>query len=287
MYEMRISVFSPVKNEVEFAGYSIMAALPFVHEILYGVAKSEDGTEDLLMHVKRRYAGDKLRLFFGGSNEPEWDFNPLDMKAYNDSYNFLIQQATGDALWFLHPDMIITNAERMTLREDGPLAWYTHITSYARDAHTEIVSGRGRAWKNIHANKFGLHYYGAYGSQNEDMYFKDITGSAYRHHGMEFENYPFEIADSGIHVNHYCEVKSYKRRLEKMKLVLKTLHPKSDDRWIEERASQHPRVTLESTTDRFGQFAFEPSALPVPDVFNKYRTEFDQYKVGALHLQEV
>lgn len=274
---MKVSVFSPVKNEVEFIGYSLMAILPYVHEVLYGLAKSDDGTEDLLFHIKDKYDPDGKIKLFKTTPEINFDFDPLNVADYNASYNYLLKQATGDALWFLHPDMIVTNPEQILKMVDGPLAWITHLTSFARDAATEI-RGRAGEWKNIHANRFGLHYFGGYGSQNEDMYFKDITGQSYRHYGTEFENYPFEIADSFIQVNHYCELKSYKRRLEKMKSVLRTLHPKADDGWILENASHHPRVTLESTSERFGKFSFEPSKLPMPEVFTKFRTEFEPFK---------
>ena len=149
---MKVSIFSPVKNEVDFIGQSVMAVLPFVHEILYGVAPSNDGTEELLTHIQTKYAKDKLKLFWGDKNgEPIWDFNPLDMEAYNRSYNYLIEQATGDAVWFLHPDMIVTNPDQIAKLDDGPLAWWTHLDSYAGDLTTKIAAGRADRWKNIHA----------------------------------------------------------------------------------------------------------------------------------------
>lgn len=272
---MKISVFSPVKNEVEFVGQSIMAVLPYVHEILFGVAPSDDGTEELLTYIKDKYAKDKLKLFWGHSNgEPIWDFNPLDVAAYNRSYNYLIEQAAGDAVWFLHPDMIVTNPEAILKVPEGALAWWTKIRSFAGDLSTEITVGRASQWKNIHARKFGLHYSGGYGSQNEDMYFADITGKQYRHYGTDFTEYPFEVSDSGIRVNHYCELKTYARRLEKMKRCMKTLFPNHTDKGIEEMAANHPRVTLMSGTSRFGRFEFTETLEDPPDVFAKYHDEF-------------
>lgn len=278
---MKISVFSPVKNEVDFIGYSVMSVLPYVHEIIYGVAPSDDGTVELLNHLKANHDTEgKLKIFAGGPGEPNWDFDPLDMKAYNDSYNFLIEQATGEAVWFLHPDMIVTNPEQIGKQEDvnlSALAWWTNISSFARDQKTEIVAGRTKRWKNIHMKDYGLHYFGGYGSQNEDMYFREITGDAYRHHGDEFQEYPFEVADSGINVNHYCELKSYKRRLEKMVRCLKTLYPNTPDQHIQDMAAQHPRVTLEASSLRFGTFRFAPSQKPIPSVFELYHSEFSQF----------
>lgn len=275
---LRVSVFSPVKNEVDFIGYSVMSVLPYVDEILYGVAPSNDGTEELLEHIQRKYAGDKLKVFWGHSNgEPIWDFDPLNMQTYNAAYNYLIDQAKGEALWFLHPDMVVTNPEAISGLQEGPLAWWTNISSYAGNRQTRI-SGRAGRWKNIHAKKFGIHYYGSYGSQNEDMYFSEITGKSYRHYGDEFDEYPYEIADSGIAVNHYCELKAYARRLEKMKLCLTTQMPGTPQERIMELAAHHPRVTLEPTSARFGKFSFDQATDPEPDVFAKYKDEFGPFR---------
>lgn len=283
---MKISVFSPVKNEVEFIGQSIMAVLPYVHEILYGIAPSDDGTEELLEHIQKKYAGDKLKLYWGHANgEPIWDFDPLNLETYNRSYNYLIEQVTGDVVWFLHPDMIVTNPEQIAKVTEGPLAWWTNLDSYAGDLTTMITAGRASRWKNIHAKKFGLHYYGAYGSQNEDMYFADITGKQYRHFNDVFEEYPFEVADSGIKVNHYCELKTYARRFEKMKRCLKTLFPMHTDEAIEELAANHPRVTLQSSASRFGRFEFKQTTEPIPDVFQKYAEEFGQFNKKTMSEQ--
>lgn len=272
---MKISVFSPIKNEVDFVGQSIMAVLPYVHEILYGVAPSDDGTEELLTHIQNKYAHEKLKLFWGDRNgEPIWDFDPLNTEAYNRSYNYLIQEATGDAVWFLHPDMIVTNPEAIANVADGPLAWWTNIASYAGDMTTKITTGRATQWKNIHAKQFGLHYAGGYGSQNEDMYFAAITGKQYRHYSGDFDQYPFEVADSGIHVNHYCELKTYARRFEKMKRCLTTLFPHHTESAIEEMAANHPRVTLTSGQSRFGQFTFTETKEIPPNVFTEYGEEF-------------
>lgn len=275
---MKISVFSPVKNESEFIGYSVMAVLPYVHEILYGVADSDDGTYPLLLHIAQKYGQGKLKLYRGmDPKEPNWDFDPMDMKAYNAAYNYLIDRATGDAVWFLHPDMIVTNPEVIPQIKEGPLAWYINLTSYARDAQTQILRGRCKQWKNLHVKDFGLHYWGGYGSQDEDLYFRDITGDSYKFSGWDFESAPYEIADSGIHANHYCELKSYERRLEKMIRCLRTQHPKKDLKTIQEMAAQHPRVTLEQGVSRFGEFRFGPAAVPPPDVFAQYKEEFEAF----------
>lgn len=268
---MKVSVVGPVKNEAKFIGYSIMAVLPYVHEFVYACAKSNDGTDELLDYIKDTYAKDKLTIL----RKPEYDFNVHDMKAYNQSFNDCIEKATGDLVWFLHPDMIVTNPEKIKDLGKG-LAWYVHMNSYAKDMNTKIVQGRTTRWKNIHAKKFGLHYYGGYGSQNEDFYHRDITGGKYDHHGDRFGAYPFRVLDSGINVNHYCELKDFSRRLDKMMKCLETLYPGSDPEAIREMALAHPRVTLEQSSEMFGKFAFSESNDPVPDVFERHKDEFDK-----------
>lgn len=269
---MKIAVICPVKNEAQFIGFSIMAAWPYVEEFVYAVApSSDDGTIDILRHIAKNYG--KVRLLL----QSKYDFDPLDMRAYNESFNDCIQQTRCDAVMFLHPDMIVTNPQRFADLKEGPLAWTVKMTSYAKDMNTVITKGRATQWKNLHAKKFGLHYFGGYGSVNEDFYHSEITGKSYRHFGTNFQDYPFEVANAGIDVNHYCEVKPYKRRLEKMKLCLKTQSPDAPAEWIEETAVQHPRVTLEQSSDRFGKFEFTESSLPVPTVFSQYEEEFKPF----------
>ena len=270
---MSITVISPVLNEVDFIGYSILATVKYVDEYIYILDEaSNDGTRELLQHIKKKYAGPKLVI----GDCPT--FNPLDMKDYNACFNIAIGCSHSQLIWFLHPDMIVTNPEKILELNDDSLAWITDVTSYAGDLETQIVQGRVAKWKNIHANKFRLHYYGGYGSQNEDFYHKDITGRTYKHYGQEFSKYPFQVSESGIQINHYCEVKNYKRRLEKMKLCIKTQYPDFDDLKIEEMAVQHPRVTLEPSSTIFGKFEFAPAQAPVPEVFSKYKKEFEAFK---------
>lgn len=275
---MKVSAVSPVLNEAPWIGFSIMAGLSNFHEFIYALdEKSDDGTRELLYHIKEKYAHEKLKIL----EHPH--FHPHDLKAYNGAFTRCIEAATGQAAMFLHPDMICTNPEAIQTMDESAIAWYTHMTSYAGDFNTVITKGRSDKWKNIHATRFGLHYYGGYGSQNEDFYHKDITGKSYKHYGTEFSKYPFRVADSGLKINHYCEMKSYKRRLEKMKLCLKTLSPNSSDEAIEEAATQHPRVTNEASSTRFGEFKFEKTEEPIPPVITKYKDVFESFvKKGEL-----
>lgn len=268
---MNVTVIGPVLNESQFLGYSIMALHPYVDEFVYAVSpKSDDGTVEILRHIAKNYG--KVRILL----QSKYDFDPMDTKAYNEAFDDCIQQARDGAVWFCHPDMICT---RWTDLQDGPLAWTTKITSYAKDLSTVITKGRCTEWKNIHMKKFGLVYRGSYGSQNEDFYHIEITGNSLKHYGTDFKKYPYQVATSGIEVNHYCENKPYKRRLEKMKLCLRTLHPNATDALIDEMASQHPRVTLEQSSNQFGQFEFQESRESIPEVFTKYKEEFEQFRL--------
>lgn len=271
---MKISVVAPVLNEFPWIGYSVLAALPYVHEFIYAVdSASSDKTLTLLDYVKSKYAGDKLKHFVHPT------FPILDEKAYDAAFNACIDRATGDAVWYLHPDMIVTGAGDFKA-DDDTLAWYTSIVSYAGDLQTRITQGRDTKWKNIHRKRYGLIYSGGYGSQNEDFYHSDVTGNAYKHFGEEFSKYPFPVADSGFTVNHYCEVKSYKRRYEKMKLCLKAMNPSFDETYIDQLASTHPRVTLQpGQFVTFERFEFKKTSDPIPDVITKYQEEFK----GDLH----
>lgn len=269
----RISIIGPVLNEVDFIGYCIMQTLPFVHEYIYALDQaSNDGTRELLQHIKSKHAHEKLVVI----ETP--NFHPSDMPKYNASFNSCIEKMTGDAAWFLHPDMLVENPEKILSMPQNALAWYVHMTSYAKDMQTVYKKGRTDKWKNIHRNKFGLHYYGAYGGNVEDFFHSDITGSSYKQHRSNFDEYPFQVCDSGLRVKHFCELKPYKRRLEKMIVSLKAQNPNFSDQRIEELAMNHPRVTLENSSQMFGDFETqEVQEDPMP-VFAKYRDEFAAFK---------
>jgi glycosyltransferase involved in cell wall biosynthesis len=275
---MRVAVIGPVFNEAMFIGYSIMAVHPFVEEFVYAVSPaSNDGTIEMLRHIGKNYG--KVRLLI----ESKYDFNPLDVKAYNQSFNDCLDQTRCDAAWFLHADMIVTNPEKIAELKEGPLAWTVNMTSYAKDFNTVISKGRCTQWKNLHANAFGLRYLGGYGSSNEDFYHTEITGNSLKHYGTEFSKYPFEVANSGINVNHYCELKPYRRRFEKMKLCLRTQNPVAVDARIEEMAVHHPRVTLEPSSKLFGEFEFQEVETAIPEVFSKFKAEFEPFTKELIH----
>ena len=278
---MRVSVIAPLKNEAPWIGYSVMAAYPGIHEFIYAVDPlSDDGSLEILQDLQNELGKDKVRFMA----DKEFSFDPMDRAAYNNAFNACIEASTGEACFFLHPDMIVENPGVLLDLPLHALAWYTTITSYAGDFQTVISKGRGTKWKNIHRKQFGLHYYGGYGSRNEDFYHSDITFEAHDFHGSNFGKYPFQVADSGLFVNHYCELKSYKRRLEKMRLCMKTQYPGLKDSAIDDMAANHPRVHLTDQKGIYGEFVFERKEQPeIPEVVKKYQSRFESFlKENAL-----
>ena len=271
---MRVSVIAPLRNEAPWVGYSIMAALPGVFEFIYAVdPTSDDGSVELLLDLQKELGKDKLKILL----DKVFAFDPMDMKAYNYAFNACLEKMTGTAAFFLHPDMICHNPEVLLALDPNPIAWWTNITSFAGDFNTVITKGRGTRWKNIHQNMHDLHYWGGYGSKNEDFYHRDITGDAHHFHGANFAKYPFKVADSGLEVSHFCELKSYRRRYEKMKLCMRTQYPTATDLAIEEMATQHPRVHLQNGPSKFGEFQFQKVETTLPKVIEVYRDRFEAY----------
>lgn len=267
---MKISVFSIVKNEAQFIGYGVMSLLPYVDEIVYADGNSTDGTLDILKHIKKKYDTDgKIKIF------ERWDFKDFK-EDYVRLFNDLMKECHADYLWYCHPDMILTDPGKLIERDSWEAkAFYVNIRSFAgEDMNLEITRGRTNRWKTIMKNAFGLHYWGHYGHEHEDMYFQDITGNSHVVHG-EMRKYPFRVEDSGIKLEHMCECKPRKRREQKMDTVLRTISGIKDERHLAEILANHPRVHLQNHDGPWGHFRFEPRKDPIPDVFQKYKEEFD------------
>jgi hypothetical protein len=62
-----------------------------------------------------------------------------------------------------------------------------------------------------------------------------------------------------------------------MKACLSTQTGGLPDEDIERLALEHPRVTLDKTSSRFGDFVFEPAQDKRPAVFDKYKSEFEAF----------
>ncbi len=266
-----ISAFSIVKNEAQFIGYGVMSLLPHVPEIVYADGDSTDGTLELLDYIKRKYAGERLRVLRG--------MDCKDLKAdYQRVFNELMKQCKGDYLWYCHPDMILVDpGEIGTIgRDQSKWAYSVNLRNFAGDdIGWEIAKGRAKKWKTIMKNDFGLHYWGNYGDGHEDMYFSEITGDEHVVY-QDMKEYPFHVWDSGVELWHLCECKPKKRREEKMQRVFETAGVKD----LGDVLARHPRVTLESGKTQWGDFEFVPREDPLPEVFEKYREEFNEVLKG-------
>ncbi len=266
---MTVSAFSIVKNEAQILGYGLMSMLDYVDEVVYFDGNSTDGTLKLLDHIKSKYdPHNKIKVFM------DKDFSDFK-EDYVRVFNECMKACSGDYLFYIHPDMIITDPGDLVNRNRWTsLAYYTNMRSFAGEGlDQEIVKGRTGKWKTIMANKFGLHYDGFYGAPDEDMYFKAITGEVHKVLS-DMRGYPFEVKDSGIKIDHYCECKPRVRREQKMETVFKT-NTSLAQLDIDEHVINHPRVHLKSGKCQFGDFRFEQRKDALPEVFSKYKQQFD------------
>lgn len=256
---MSLGVFTLIRNEVPWVGYSVLAAKDLVDEWVFYDGNSTDGTLELLAYLGTKYHLN-IRVFRG--RDPQ-DFQDDYVRLFNEC----LGQLSTDYAWFLHPDMVVTQAPKAL--PDGPLAYSVEMRSVAGDPGMplqEFESGRASAWKTIHKRTLGLHYFGHYGANNEDLYFRDITGDnhvLYRN----LVNYPYEVAPSGISLVHFSDVRPYRRRRDRMIRCLMTQNKGMDHGAAMELAREHPRVSLEGGVSMFGTFRFKPFT-DIPSVFS-------------------
>jgi len=239
-----------------------MSTKDFVDEYVYFDGNSTDGTPELLEYIRDKY---QVNI------KVVRDMDPKDLKDdYVRVFNECLKSVKSDHVFFLHPDMIATSWN-CDLKK-SVLSHYVSMRSFAgnpRGEILEIINGRTDKWKCILRNKFGLHYHGHYGVGNEDMYFKDITGNEYALY-ENFESYPYPIKYSGIKINHYSDVRDYKRRLGRMITSVGNQYPDADKKAIEDLAISHPRVSLFDS----GKYNFKfKSTEDFPDVFYRKKPE--------------
>lgn len=275
---MKISAWSVIKNEAQFIGFGLMSILPYVDEVVYFDGNSTDGTLELLEHIKANHDPDnKIKVF---RDKDFTDFKEDYVRVFNEC----MSACSGDYLLYIHPDMILTDPGKLVDRASWDFtAAYVNMRSFGGDdMELEITKGRTDKWKTIMRNSFGLHYWGYYGHPDEDMYFKHITGKEHKVH-RDMRRYPFEVKDSGIKLWHMCECKPRKRREEKMRNVIFTNAgeiPKgttvSEETRIFDVLVNHPRVHLQDGVFGSTEFKFEKRKEPLPEVFSKYKDEFDK-----------
>ena len=266
---MRLSTFCVVKNEIYFIGYHIMSILDHVDEMVF-YDNSTDGTTETIEYIQKKYdKSGKIKLFKG-----------KDCKDLKDDYARLfdecLRRCSGDYVWFIHPDMICINPDNISkIKHMEGLRASIKIHSVAgEDRELLIADGRTDRWATIFKNNFGLHYYGHYGSSDEDMYFRYITGDEHIFY-KKLNILPYVIQDTDIELIHYCDTKPYTRRLGRMEAVLTNVIPGADLDTIKQLSIAHPRVTLQSGEWNGTKFTFKENDLEVPSIFKKYKKEFE------------
>jgi glycosyltransferase involved in cell wall biosynthesis len=269
---MKIGTFIILKNESEYLGYHIMSLLDNVDEMIFADGNSTDGSLEILDYIKRKYdKDDKIKLFLNK------DCKNLQ-EDYVTLFNWTLKQVKSDFVWFIHPDMICSNPEQIkTAIKSNAVRYFVNMDSIAgekRDLH--IVSGRSKKWATIYRNDFGLHYYGNYGTTEEDCYFRDFTGDMHEFYTL-IKFLPYRIEESGINLIHYCDCKPYERRYERMLSCLKNINPNKDIKELAKIAESHPRVTLRDG-DEF-KFSLNGS---LPEIFDRYKDEFEPLRKGVI-----
>lgn len=261
--QFRIGSFCLLKNESHWIAAHLEGWLPYLDEIVLFDGNSTDGTLEIIEAVRREHPeGHKITLVR--------DRDPKDLQDdYVRLFDECMKTLRTDIAAFLHPDMYPSRIPELSVK--GCVAASMRMRSFAGNPGEGLfeIKGRGEAWKNIYRLRnpdLGAHYFGHYGHADEDVYFSAITGNRHEHYGQNFNYYPYIVQDSGWEVLHFSDVRSPRRRFERMvSCLLNNAH--SGER-AKERALSHPRVTLK---DGDG-FSFIPANYP--DSFVRSREKY-------------
>lgn len=252
-----IGSYTLILNEARWIAAHLLSWLPVLDEMVFYDGGSRDGTVEIIEAIaKESGLGHKIKLFKGK--------NPHNLEsAYERMFNECMRQLGTDYAAFIHPDMLARNPEAVaSVKEnDSAVAMSMRMESYGGDPDGKLyrIVGRSERWKNIARLRnpdLGAHYFGAYGSHAEDVYFSEVTGDEHKNHAPFWEKYPYEIEDSGLEILHFSDVRTPRRRYERMvKCLVNQGHPLTRAEAI---AMQHPRVTLKDSPD----FHFTPTTYP-------------------------
>jgi glycosyltransferase involved in cell wall biosynthesis len=259
---LSIGSFVLIKNEAPWIAAHILNLLPYLDEMVFYDGASTDGTLEIIRAIKSdNVNGSKIKLF---TNK-----DPKNLQGdYVRLFDECMHELSTDLALFIHPDMFITNPEKLTqVSSSDAIALTTSMRSFAGETGGPLFEMKGRLplWKNIYRLKspdLGAHYFGAYGSAEEDVYFREITGDQHIHHGHRMDLYPYDVEDSGLEVLHFSDVRPYERRLGRMKACLLNQGYSAED--AEKIALAHPRVTLKDGAEPTHgvRFKLEPAEYP-------------------------
>ncbi len=253
---MSIGTFTLIKGESAWIAAHILRILPYVDEMVFFDGGSTDGTIEIIEAIKHDERSHKIKLFK--------DKDPKDLKDdYVRLFNECMRSLSTDLAWFLHPDMWVVNPERiLQIANSDAVALSTSMRSFAGEPGGQLyeIKGRAEVWKNIdrlHNPDLGAVYHGHYGAWNEGVYPTAIVGDSRHLHG-NLDRYPYEVVDSGLEILHFSDVRSYERRLGRMRTCLENQGWKITPEEFEKKLTEHPRVTLK---DGDG-FSFVPAEYP-------------------------
>lgn len=267
MSKETIGSFTIVKDEILWIRAHLENWLPYLDQMSLFDGNSTDGTLEVIKEIRANHPdGHKITLV---ENQDPKDLKDDYVRVFNDCINAL----KTDLAMFLHIDMALVNPEAIKSLPDG-IAFTSDMTSFAGDPGGKLYrmagDGRAKAWKHIYRKDLGLHYYGHYGTWNEDCYFKDVTGDTHEHHGHEVHRYPYAVPPSGLKIYHFSDVRPYERRLGRMMACLRN----QQRDWTEEQrlevAEKHPRVTLKDTKMSYWDFRFEPVDVEADETLRRY-----------------
>lgn len=251
----RVGTFTLIRNESRWIRAHLLSWLPFVDEQVFFDGNSTDGTLEIIEDIAKNHPfGKRIKLF------KNRDCADLD-SSYQLVFNDCLRSLTTDYAIFAHPDMILDDPGNIGFLGDAA-SYTSSMRSFAGEPDGqlyEIKTGRAESWKNVyrlHNPDLGLHYYGAYGSDNEDCYFSKITGNEHRYRGEDYSSYPYEVKDSGIKISHFSDVRTRERRIDRMVKCLRNQGKSAEEAAL--IAQIHPRVTFQKA---YG-FTFEPCDYP-------------------------
>ncbi len=246
--------FALIRNEGQWIRAHLLSWLPFVDQQVLFDGNSTDGTLEIIKDIAKNHPfGHRITLVEGK------DCADLDLD-YQRVFNECLRTLNTDYAMFAHPDMILDDSGDVANLGDD-VAYTSSMRSFAGEPDGqmyEIKTGRAEKWKNIYRLRnpdLGCHYFGAYGSVQEDCYFSKITGNEHAWH-KKLSEYPYSVGDSGIRISHFSDVRTLERRIDRMVKCL--VNQGNDGETAKRVAAAHPRVNFK---DSFG-FTFELCDTP-------------------------